>query len=429
MRILYVGHGRYRTNWGARATSTALHDLLATTNTISGVIESAAKDANYVRILSFPPFSNGLLKKIDSKNPRVFNFLSRVARKAGVKIGVVDYINENIDKSINNFYKRKDKYPELAAIYKMVQECDAVVLNGEGSFIFKTPARRDALFFLFILKLAITLGKKAYYLNAIISDCPVTGRNMRVVNPMMELFKSCKFITLRDPLSYRELNDIAKTPNSKYIPDALFSWYKHFENRKHLPVNAKEIILNKTNKLLLHDLDFSKPYICISGSSLAAWNKNKATPAYEILVNKLKSTGIQVYIVPTCHGDSFLNIIGKKSNTPVNPLEIDILTGGAILANAAVFVSGRYHPSILASLGGTPCVFMGSNSHKIVSLQEMLGYTDIKEYAAIPTERDIDNILADVISLIKQGKERRDVIFNNVKQLADKAREISLLVR
>ena len=45
-------------------------------------------------------------------------------------------------------------------------------------------------------------------------------------------------------------------------------------------------------------------------------------------------------------------------------VEVPILLGATVLANSKLFVSGRYHPSIMASLGGTPCIFLGSNSHK-----------------------------------------------------------------
>ena len=51
-----------------------------------------------------------------------------------------------------------------------------------------------------------------------------------------------------------------------------------------------------------------------------------------------------------------------------------LIVGGAVLAHARLFISGRYHPSILASLGGTPCIFLATHAHKMGSLSRLLKY-------------------------------------------------------
>ena len=47
----------------------------------------------------------------------------------------------------------------------------------------------------------------------------------------------------------------------------------------------------------------------------------------------------------------------------------------------------------MSSLGGTPCVFMGSNSHKTKSLQELLQYDDIEEFNLAPNEEECERII------------------------------------
>jgi len=198
MKVVYIGDGRCRVNWGARATSTALYDLVVAKHTVQSIIESDAKDGKYTRILSLPPFPLSVLKAIDKSNKGVFNFLKKVARKLKLKnVGLIDYVVDDIDQSVKNFMAIKDKYPNLEEMYVKIKEADAVVLNGEGSFIFKTPPRRDALFFLFILKLAKQLGKKAYYLNSLISDCPKTGRNIQTATQMVNILRQCDGISVR----------------------------------------------------------------------------------------------------------------------------------------------------------------------------------------------------------------------------------------
>ena len=83
---------------------------------------------------------------------------------------------------------------------------------------------------------------------------------------------------------------------------------------------------------------------------------------YTNLVNKLKELNKEIYLVEVCEGDHFLRDVAKLTNTKLIPMDTPIIAAGKILANARIFISGRYHPAILASLGGTPCVFMSSNS-------------------------------------------------------------------
>ncbi len=81
MKILYVGDGRSRINWGARATSKALHDLLAKNNSITGIVDSMAKDA--------PSISSPYIKAISNRK-KVFPF--SVLYPAANKMWPSDYI-------------------------------------------------------------------------------------------------------------------------------------------------------------------------------------------------------------------------------------------------------------------------------------------------------------------------------------------------
>ena len=85
--------------------------------------------------------------------------------------------------------------------------------------------------------------------------------------------------------------------------------------------------------------------------------------------------------------------VSKNTNTPLIPKDTPILAGAKILSKAKVYISGRYHPAIMASLGGTPCVFMSSNSHKTKSVQEILEYQDICEFSVIPSDKEIDEMV------------------------------------
>jgi polysaccharide pyruvyl transferase WcaK-like protein len=410
MKILYVGDGRGKLNWGANATSAALHELIEGSHTISGTVPNTA--------FYCPPFPFNLF--IDGKGKKApKGFMKKVIKKLDLK---TDFIDVDIDASIKTFLKLKAYYPDLQDIYDKIMACDGLVVNGEGAFIFRKPPRRGTLFYIIILKLAQQLGKKTYCLNAMMSDCPITGRNEKTVADMVKVFSKCDGISLRDKLSYKILTEIGPELNFKFIPDALFTWVKYFKNRENLPVKGDGTELGE-------NYDFSKPYICISGSSRARWTPEVAIPHYVSLVNKLKETNVKLYLIPTCSYDEFLNDVSKQTGVEILPIGIPVKNGAAIVANAAALVSGRFHPTILASLGGTPCVLMGSNSHKTLSLQEVLEYDKQVEYNAIPDEEDIKNMYADVQVILEQGDTLRDKILATVNRLSDQAKKVVDLLK
>jgi polysaccharide pyruvyl transferase WcaK-like protein len=86
-----------------------------------------------------------------------------------------------------------------------------------------------------------------------------------------------------------------------------------------------------------------------------------------------------------------------------------------------VFVTGRFHPAILASNGGTPCVFLGSNSHKTLSLQTMLEYEHPREHPAFPSPADCDRVVQDVQGVLAAGDARRTAVMAAVTRRCEQA--------
>jgi len=132
--------------------------------------------------------------------------------------------------------------------------------------------------------------------------------------------------------------------------------------------------------------------------------------------------------VPTGAGDRFLYDVAEDTGVPIVPAEVPILMGGAILANARLFVTGRYHPSIMAAAGGTPCVFLGADSHKTRSLQRMLGYDDPHAFSAIPPPEEHSDLLAECRERLDGGQTVRDRIQRNAEARAEETKELATLV-
>jgi polysaccharide pyruvyl transferase WcaK-like protein len=427
MEILLVGDNRDQPNWGGRGQSIALYQMLDECSTNIEVItgrEMSLDSDNDIFIRTFLPKQ---LFKIILEN-RTKLFLGNAIYKLERLLGAKDYVTENPAKSSALLVDNRSKHPGLSKIYKKIKKADVVVINGEGSGVFSTPFRRDFFFYLMIAELSIRMGKKTYFINSIISDCPITGRNKKSFEMAKNTLRKCNAVALRDLESYEIVKDEMSVANSYYIPDALFSWHKIYENCKFLPANGNCIIPFPDKQEYFNKLDFSKPYICIGGSSLAAHHPNEAYNYYIKFINKLKILGFPIYLTECCAGDRFLQKVAKEMNVGLIPVLSPIYMCGAVLANAKLFISGRFHATIFASLGGTPSIFLKAHSHKMKSLQQVLEYECIREFSEVPKGKEIGEIINIAEKYIKAGNSMRNKIKAVSKRLSDESEKIKELV-
>ena len=384
-RILYVGDRRTkRANWGCRATSEAVYQLLSQRFEILGTCSNRDFD-----------------------------------------LRIHDYVCEDPALSLKGLLQKKTSDSFLQSLYDLITRCDAVVFNGEGSIILTTPPWRPALIDLMLIELATYLRKPAFYVNAMVSDSPVEARNEAHFRQVLNSLSKCRAVALRDFRSVSIVNGASPAIGCRFLPDALFTFYKYYEAPEAtLPFHPDFIIPFPADRGYWGTMDFSRPYICIGGSSLGAGSSNKPIQPFVELTQAVKTLGLNVYLVPTCEHDHFLNAVAEVASTAILPVNLPVLTGGAILANARIFISGRYHASILASMGGTPCIFLQSNSHKTSSLQEVLEYDNLSEFPLWLTDESIQSILCLCRSYLEKGGNKRDQIRRTVVTRAREAKQL-----
>ena len=335
-------------------------------------------------------------------------------------------VDEDPIESSKKLIKLKSVYTELSEIYDKVYNSDIVIINGEGSMIFSTPPRKDLLFQLMIIELACLLKKRVFYINAMVSNCPLTGRNDDVFSVSINALKKCNCVSVRDKTSFDILHQYIK--NLSFIPDALFTWVDLIV-KKEMPQDSDLIIPHPELNCLLNSLNFCEPYICVSGSSLVPTNVDEAIKSYYLLITRLKALGLRIYLVATAPGDSFLHDVGRFTGVNVIPENTNIFVGAKILSNACLFISGRYHPSILASLGGTPCIFLDSNSHKTTSLQRTLCYDSVSVFSPFLSEDDINTVLQKSNEILEKQLFIRKKIKRTVKELSNKAKKVNAFIK
>ncbi len=339
-----------------------------------------------------------------------------------------DFISENIEESLERFHRFKQKYPSLADLEAQVAQTDGVVINGEGTLIFGNPTKRDALYLLFIIALARFRGKPVFLLNAMITQDPYAPANDAILKQAAGLLRYCTVVACRDPESFDFTTKALGCSAVRLIPDALFTWGERFRQATLTVRQHPEIILPYGSTMEPGDWNFNEPYICVSASS-SAWRSAKATGASLVqLATTLKSTGLRIYFISTCAGDRLLCEAAKEAGVAHIPQDIPVLAGAGIIAGASAYLTGRYHPAIMAGAGGVPTVFFSANSHKIKTVQPLLGYEPPKLYSINPSASEISAISSEVSNILGTEDSFRQKIRSNFEIQARRAREFETVI-
>jgi polysaccharide pyruvyl transferase WcaK-like protein len=408
MKLFFVGDNRTALNWG-RGASIALGQLLSGAFDITGRVtgdffDLSTAEAGYVGTFMPPKYYRHFRYLMLRRGRRPIAWYIKLERLFGAK----DFIAEDPAVSIDNLLAHKRRHAALARIYDQATEADLLVLDGDGDIIFSTPPRRSTLFLLAMIELGIRLKKPVFLVNSMISDCPLTGRNNKTLAAARRLLAQCRAVSLRDPESLEYVQREMPETNSSYIPDSLFAWFSLYANaNSHPPLNGDFLLPYPEKDEYWGKLDFSQPYVCIGGGALVASQPDRSVQSYARLVDAIKQLGYRVYLAENDLSDSFLQRVAREKDVGIVPMGAPILMCGAVLAHARVFISGRYHPSIFASLGGTPCIFLESHAHKMGSLSRVLEYDASHQFNAFPGDSDIAEIVSTARKYLDQGETLR----------------------
>jgi len=429
-KVFFIGDNRSSANWG-RGASIALSQLLSASLDIMGrvtcdMFDLSTAEAGYVGTIAPPKYYRHFRYLLARRSRRPISWYINLERLFGAR----DFIAENPAESIDNLLAHKHRYPALARIYDQAAKADLLVLDGDGDIIFSTPPRRTTLFLLAMIELGIRLKKPVFLVNSMISDCSLTGRNNVTLAAAKRLLVQCRAVALRDPESLEYVQREIPEANVSLIPDSLFAWFALYENgSSRPPLNGDFMLPYPEKDEYWGKLDFSQPYICIGGGALISNQPDRAVQSYGRLVDAISKLGYRVYLTENDLPDSFLQRVASEKNVGIIPADAPILMCGAVLAHARVFISGRYHPSIFASLGGTPCIFLASHAHKMGSLSRVLEYDAHLQFNAFPDNPDIAGIVSTAKDYLDQGETLRARIRQVAKSRSDEAMRLPELLK
>lgn len=248
---------------------------------------------------------------------------------------------------------------------QMLEWADIVVINGEGSIVKGTDKNGyyhlGGLYVLFLAYLSKKVFKKETYMI----NHTVDPQNRDIFYMISKVYPLLDGVYVREPLSLRTLKEYCDYDKAVYVPDALFSF--EADDAWH-PTSYIDSII-----------DFSKPYICIGDSSGFYTDTNNlfdVEKMYDELIPKLKKICPQVIFI-VGFGKYYSPVMKaiRNNNIPFlcihNSSYVDLFH---VLKGAEIFISGRWHTSILALKAKTPILLFGSDSHKTEALYKMINY-------------------------------------------------------
>jgi polysaccharide pyruvyl transferase WcaK-like protein len=430
IKVFFVGDNRTNLNWG-RGASIALGQLLTTSFEITGSVagelfDLSMAEVGYVGTLMPPRHYQVFRHLLLRRKRRLFSWYIKLEELFGAH----DFIDSNPSVSVDNLLAHKHRHYALERMFVQASNADIFVVDGDGDIIFSTPPRRQTLFLLAMIELGIRLSKPVFLVNSMISDCPISGRNENTLAAARKLFGQCRAVLMRDPESLEYVQKEMSQTNPILVPDSLFAWQPVYADSSSRPPSNGDFLIPFPEKLeYLGNLDFSVPYLCIGGGALAAQNPEKSVQCYSQLVDAIKELGYRVYLTENDLPDSFLRRVAREKNVGIIPVDTPIMSCGAVLAHARLFISGRYHPSIFASLGGTPCIFMGSHAHKMGSLARVLEYEFQHQFDAFPSDAEIVEIVSTARNYLKQGETLRNKIRAVAKSRCDEAMSLPAILK
>ena len=434
MHLLYVNDLRSLPNFGCRTTGVALEEMLKKQHDITrrdGIetIYNSGWDSfsrHYYRIGGvIPDRLFGYCWRRRYSRPTLYNQVCKFDAKANA---LHDYVCQNVEQSLERFHRFKRKYRDLAEFEAQVAEADGIVINGEGTLIFANPTRRDALYLLFVIAFARSVGKPVFLLNAMITQCPYSGADEAVLKQASELLKYCSIIACREAESCAFTEALVGSSSLRLVPDALFTWGERFRQAALAIKMLPELCSPFGSAFACSGLNFKDRYVCVSASSSVWRDRDKAATSFIRLATALKATGLRVYFISTCAGDSLLSAAAREANVTHIPENISVLAGAGIIAGASVYVTGRYHPAIMAAAGGVPTVFMSSNSHKTRTVQHLLGYDSPREFSVTPSPMEISAIVSEVSAMVTARETIAKTIRTNFELQAERAREFETII-
>lgn len=393
MNVYFVNNTSDNPNWGCRATTAMMLKMIASAGaTVTGNL--------YLAKMQSPQRSR--------RQRRFLRRLLTVGSERPPRDDEAPASAADFDRSSKKVLDGEILQTESAAI----RRADYVVVNGEGSIYDRQRMGRMMFFIAYLAK--HHFGKPCAIVNhtADIHD-PIMREMAELVYPELD------DIVFREQISMQACRGIA--PAAEVAPDAAFLWEPLDHDSWQATRNRPDYYSVWPDSAA--NFDLTKPYICVAGSSIYLRKdrpKYDPVPAFRRLCGELSKLAQVVITIPCRQDERFLRPLARDLGLPAIGLHSPIPQVVDILGNAAVLVSGRWHPSILALCGGTPILTLTANTFKTQALMDMIG-SETASYDALQLHSHVDAIVSQAAELIARGPNLRNELRSIARKFAEGA--------
>ena len=419
-KILFVGDLRTAYNYGAIATTETLLDLvrqaaptadlkLIDVRSFSGHTPPTGwPPVDYREVLHAPPSGKAALTRA-LKRAGLYDFAQAVRESLALAP------RDNVPARFDAYSRMAEKIlngEQWAFEKNTIEWADVVLINSEGNIVNGTDAHglyrtggRYVCFFAWLAKMVF--HKPCYIINH-----TVDPQNRDIKTIIQNVYPCLDGVYVREKMSCELLRQW-HVENFRYVPDAL--WTHDFENDP----EAKAPVA-------LRDFDFMQPYICIGDSSGIQNNyshvKWDVAAVYTELIAQLRRDVCpRIVFVDGYNGISpgIEAAVRRSGIDRVNLKNCSYHELYYVLKHARLFISGRWHASIIALLGHTPILLWGSDSHKTEALYGEVGYRhEFFDVAALPL--NIDRVAAEAKAILADDMT---CVWNAVEELKRRAKD------
>jgi polysaccharide pyruvyl transferase WcaK-like protein len=425
--VFLVGDTSRRWNWGCRATTGALTDL------IGGHADIAWRlDTNRIAAPLDAVHAGGTRR--DDKRSALTMLRTSFARSWRVERSMTDALSR-APRVMNHRtatlqglrWKNFDRVADaivagtlLPRLRTAFTHCEAVIVNGEGSIIDRRFPGRFKLLMAYVATTRFGLPCAMVNHTADISD-PVMRDIAENVYPLLDE------VCVRERPSYEALRSLVESEQLHLAADAAFMLCPGPEDWRDVAARPGYLSMYPDDAL---SFDPREPYICVGGSAAYLPLTDIGTVVDDLtdLSRRLSKLAPVVLTASSRPDDVILNEVARRLQLPLLGLSTPTPVAVDVLGSSDLYVGGRWHPAIMASTGGTPVVLFGSNSpHKSAGLLNLLGF----EQPVFPATR-LRESASEIVALAErwcgEGDAGRVAVRARARELAESSRQNAALV-
>ncbi len=391
-KVFFIGDTSNRRNWGCRATTLKLRELIGTAGHIQFTLDTSRPHAKLTPRL---PYQSPISQE---ETPRTLKALVKATFRETISPALIRLHPASLERrSILIEHARLQEFHKLATLIgegrifrnigDAMSSCDAVIINGEGSFMKNRTIGR--------FKLLLALAAKTQFNKPV----AIVNHSADVRHPAFGALAEAIYPVIDDAL-FREhysLDTTGKLRNGKphgFAADSAFL-YQPLDRETFARVSGRPDYYSIWPEDA-RSFDPTRPYICVGGSSVYLGQSAefaRLREAFEQLCLRLQRLAPVVLTASSQPDDALLRPVAAKLGLPFLGLSTPVQQAVDVLGNAAAYVGGRWHPGIMALTGGTPIVSFSANTdYKSDGLINLAGLSQPR-FPALRLGDDLDAIV------------------------------------